>query len=324
MLRLLLCNELKSAIHLRDDLETEIHSPRSSVIPVSEQSIQVKNVPLKRVEDTTQIAYVSAIALQQAVYEKITPMQLATQLVGNLRQAKSKTQAISSFADISLESFSIRVIPPGFIWFELSDRGIAAVFQQVLHQPEQSCQLIHPPPLRNQATTTLATSLPDPAGKVVFLMQYAHARCCSLLRLAQEQEIIELALESIASGKRRFLQPDPVPWLDRRDDRLLALRLQHPTERLLIRQVFWILDELSLPIAGNLSDSSNQFSPKQLRHFDRLIQAFQAFYQECRIFSLDKENIPLAQARLGLLQVVQWLLQFTLEERLGTVAPIEL
>lgn len=324
MLRLLLCNELKSAIPQWEDTATEGEAFCSLATPSVQSPVWVRNVSLKRVEDTAQIAYVSAIALQQAASQQSTSMQLATRLVENLCQTRSKTQALSTFADIGLESFSIRVIPPGFIWFELSDRGIATVLQLLLHKSDQLRPFIPPAHLVNGQVTSLLPSLPEPAGEVVFSTQYVHARCCSLLRLAHQQGIVTLALNNVDSSESMFWRADPVPWLESVNDRPPSLRLQHPAERFLINQVVWVLDELCLPTASDPSPEATRISSKWLQRFDRLNQAFQTFHQECRIFGLGQEGILRAQTRLGLVQVVQRVLQFTLEERFGMIAPIEL
>ncbi|XZN96275.1 MAG: DALR anticodon-binding domain-containing protein [Microcoleus sp.] len=56
-----------------------------------------------------------------------------------------------------------------------------------------------------------------------------------------------------------------------------------------------------------------------------LSTAFQTFYSQCRIWGeVKRENLKLAQARLGLVLATQSLLRFILEELLNAVAPLEL
>jgi arginyl-tRNA synthetase len=142
-------------------------------------------------------------------------------------------------------------------------------------------------------------------------VQYAHARCCSLLRLAHRQGLIKLKDLDFKTLDWQLLEPNPIPWLN--DDQA-ALRLVDPAEKRLIAQILDSRDALSDP--GQLS---------QRKLASALSNEFERFYSNCRIWGEVKIQTPkLAQARLGLVAVTQALLRSLLQDHLGVPAPAEL
>ncbi len=122
----------------------------------------------------------------------------------------------------------------------------------------------------------------------LFPVQYAHARCCSLLSLAQE------------SGLINWNKPNPVPSR--------PFFLTHPPETDLIAQLFLIVDALEcakevdwVKLALNLSNT------------------WEEFYRKSRIWG--KIELELAQGRLALMALTEYFLRTLLQERIG-VAPL--
>jgi len=233
-----------------------------------------EGIPIARCRDTQQIAYRSAIALQLAPKLGISPLELAREWVACLPEN----------AD-----FAVSVTPPGWIDCQLTDAGLARWLQSWTRCPD----------------STPNTRIPPPANP--FPIQYARARCCSLLRLAEGEGLIDLQM---MGNDIEIIAPDPLPWLDDTQ----GLRLQHPAERALMGQLVAIVDALEDPKAIDLGKPAI-----------KLGAAFEGFYSQCRILGEVKTSAPaLAQARSGLVAVTQTVLKSLLENHFGIPSPLEL
>ncbi len=138
-----------------------------------------------------------------------------------------------------------------------------------------------------------------PMPHALFPVQYAHVRCCSLLRLGEQEGLIT--------------SEEAIPWLNNRQE----LRFYHPTELCLISELVKVVDELEW------SDSSASMKWEKVGL--ALSQAFENFWCDCRIWGEVKAHSPeLAQARLGLVLATQSVLRRLLEEKLNTFALWEL
>jgi arginyl-tRNA synthetase len=106
------------------------------------------------------------------------------------------------------------------------------------------------------------------AENPVYYVQYAHARCSSILRRATDAE----------------LAPDA-------DD--AAGLLTHPAEQSLIRRL------LAMPEV--VADAAERRETHELTHYLlELAQLFSAFYRDCRVLPDEPAEIPLSRARLAL------------------------
>ncbi|WP_331000692.1 DALR anticodon-binding domain-containing protein [Nostoc sp. NZL] len=202
--------------------------------------------------------------------------------------------------------FSIQIVPPGWIHFELTHSTLATWLQSLAvgnleRDGKQAGQLM--PNARY------------PMSNSLFAVQYAHARCCSLVLLAHREGLIKLR-EPVPNTSPDFwsvISPNPLPWLNC-DGRL---RLNHPDERHLIAELVQVVD--------NIECADISGSVKWEKVALNLSQAFENFWSNCRIWGEVKISSPeLAQARLGLLMATQSVLRFVLEENLGIFAPLEL
>lgn len=163
-----------------------------------------------------------------------------------------------------------------------------------------------------------SASPPPLAAKRLFTVQAAHARCCSLIRLAEQVELVKLAAPAVQSdattalGSWAIAYPYPFPWLQTDQ----TFRFTHPAEHHLIAQLLTTVEILC---------SQSPASAQILQIADGLAQAFQQFYAACRIFSEVRTQIPeLAQARLGLVWVTRAVLKRLLNDGLNAIAPTEL
>jgi arginyl-tRNA synthetase len=149
----------------------------------------------------------------------------------------------------------------------------------------------------------------------LFAVQYAHARCCSLLRLAVREGLIEFwEIESDTKSAFGSAIPwKPISWLTCDE----KLRFNHPAELRLIAELVQAVDNLENPDVM----SSLKWEKAALN----LSQAFENFWRKCRIWGEVKITSPeLAEARLGLLMATQSVLRFLLEEKIGISALAEL
>ncbi|GAB4293069.1 MAG: hypothetical protein Fur0025_29140 [Oscillatoriaceae cyanobacterium] len=247
------------------------------------------DIPLHRVKDGYGVTYVSAVALK---LEKIWA-QRAIEIASHLTAAVFTT-----------EDFTITVPPTGWIHLHLTPTGIAHWLQDLCLQRKDGGLL-------NQETRE-----PADGGKggdkdrQLFQLQYAHARCCSLLRLAHREGLISL----VVAANGDLTTEETFPWLDGEGN----LRLSHPAEMAVISQLAGSLDGCwdlhqggkrtsVLPLAASLSEDLLKFTAR------------------CRIFGEVKaENPALARARSGLVMAGRQGLKILLEKNLGVLAPLEL
>jgi hypothetical protein len=253
-------------------------------------------IPLYRLPDDTVVLYRSAIALKLAPLWQLPVLDIAHQLVASFLTINQDTTG-----QICLD-FSVEVLSSGWIEFQLSDWGLATWLQHSTHAFHHDA--------------------PQPWGECVspdkfFPVQYAHARCCSLLRLAHTQGLIKLRDLDFNTVSWQLVEPHPIPWL--KDDQgadtgQLLLRLVHPAEQRLIAQILDVQDVMN-----------DQAQLSGVKLATALSIVFERFYSSCRIWGEVKSQTPkLAQARLGLVVLTQALLRSLLQDYLGVPVPVEL
>lgn len=139
-----------------------------------------------------------------------------------------------------------------------------------------------------------------------FPLQYAHARCCSLLRSGDLDRLIQLQTLNFDQSAWFWLSPNPIP--------LNEINWLQSEERELIAQIITIIDGIdSLKSIASLKLASN------------ISRSFLRFERYCRIWGeVKRQEISLAQARLGIVAIVQLLLRFLLKEKLGLLPLLEL
>ena len=254
---------------------------------------ELKSLTLKRIQQQQRVLYASAIALQLSSVLKLPAIDIAHALA----------ELVCHQTDG--QDFTVQVVPPGWIYLELTESYLAAWLQHLTQAPPE----LEPRELERKS---------NPKSKIelsLFAVQYAHARCCSLLQLAHREELISLKSTDSAHSSALWLAVTPLPilWLNGEQ----KLCLCHSGEWGLINQLWAILDELYCP-------NPSRQPPNWHKAALSLSQAFQTFYSYCRIWGeVKSQNLPLAQARLGLVLITQSVLRLLLQSKLGVVAPSE-
>jgi arginyl-tRNA synthetase len=284
----------------------------------------ISEIPVKLDANRTPLSYVSAIALLlEKPWSKPAP-EIAESLVEKLIQTNnaSSDENSSSPLQTTWQSCLFEANSSGWITLEIPHKGLGRwlefliyFFQNLgnssdrMNDLEENTgfylrDLTDPPDLIRNSTHPVYS----PRNSTdLFFAQHAHARCCSLLRLGRQENLIQLG--DFSTGESIII---PLSWLDETQ----ALRCCHPSEQQLILQICQGLDEMAEGVFSNPG--------KTLKRSHKLSQAFCRFYQDCQIFGEGKVNQPLAQVRLGLVDVTRSLLYLLLEKGLGVTAPQEL
>jgi len=106
------------------------------------------------------------------------------------------------------------------------------------------------------------------AENPVYYVQYAHARCASILRRAAEADLTPDAIDA-------------------------AALLVHHAEQTLIRRL--------LDMPDVVADAAERRETHELTHYLlEVAQLFSAFYRDCRVLPDDPSEVPLSRARLAL------------------------
>lgn len=272
--------------------QTELPSPDSVA---AYKEVKLERLSLRKTNDSRKIIYKSAIALKLAHFWQLAPMEVAEKLAKYCSN-KGVKHLGGDTPSVLAAGIEVTVVSPGLLLFSLTDTGIAVWLQYFWEGVPLSA-----------GGGDLQFLVPD----ALFQIQYSHARCCSLLRMARTGDrLLPLAdTNTFTLETRNFIS-----WEETEG----GLRLNHPAERCLIWQLFSIWDLLYFPTAV----------PEQI-HWQKvataLSEAFLLFYSQCRIFGEVKiQNIELARARLGLVVITKYLLRWLLEEKLQIKAPREL
>lgn len=251
-----------------------------------------KKISLHQGKDNHRILYISGAALQLAKSHHQQAMEIAQAIVNQL-------------AENSESIFKLQIQSPGWIHLELSDAVLATWLQNWV---AGNYQMRSPLP-----EAKVFTKIYNPAR--LFAMQYAHARCCSVISLAHREGLIKLktSLSENHDPQESFVTTELIPWLDSN----AKVRLTHPAERSLITEIVKTIDELDFCE----QDHSSIWEKIGLN----LSQAFEVFWCHCRIWGEVKtSDLELTQARLGLLIITQSILHLLLTQKLQAVAPVEL
>ncbi|MDF5719290.1 MAG: DALR anticodon-binding domain-containing protein [Rhizonema sp. PD37] len=255
------------------------------------EGISKENIPLYKGRDNNRVLYISGVALQLSKSQNRPSIHVANAIVSHL-SAKC------------IKYFNIQIVSPGWIHLELSDQLLATWLQNLVFKEVGEWESS-----RHASPNPLSGAIPQANSQ--FTAQYAHARCCTLLRLACQERLIKLSQPEPGTAFWTTTGCNQIPWLN-----CDQMRDHHPASRRLIAELIQVVD---------LEYSDSRDERKWEKAALNLSEAFQNFWSECRIWGDVKTTNPeLAQARLGLVLATQSVLRFLLEDKLGIFALQEL
>ena len=245
-----------------------------------------------------QLTYLSAVPHQLCVYVNMDATQVANSLAAHLSRTLSDRTSFQIPAGLSpnlLDHIDIQATPSGYLEFRLDDWAIADWLTCLTH------------PITPLFVFADLQSYPAKRSyPSLFSIQHAHSRCCSLLRLAAQQQIIGLNWQSQPS-QWQWTQPNPISWLIPEQQ----LWVSHVSERQLIKQCLTVLDELPWQADTSL-ENTQALSLKPSRIIalaQNLADAFGVMHRQCQIWgALEKAGRDRQTAHLALILVTQRLL----------------
>ncbi len=318
------------------------------VTQVPQKCLNYRGIPLNRVKDSEFVWYVSAIALKLAKSLSSTSTEVAQRLVQSLLQPRSPTDQsllVRPAAPDIWHDIVLQIVEPGWIQIRLGDQGVARWLNYLVTWDQSGSDrplLINRRSVNEQAINGY---FPEDDSEFfrkshhIFEIQHIYARCCSLLRLAEENSLIgvnhPLAQRDqqalLSSGMIKDSDVDDVNgainstpvilWLDNSTNSLCLL---HPAERHLIACLVDVVDLLDLasvesdasPVNGGALAVDQAMANQVLHRVRDLTPAFHQFHQQCRIFGDECRSDPArVNARLGLV----WATQTTLAQALHTL-----
>jgi DALR anticodon binding domain len=202
--------------------------------------------------------------------------------------------------------------PKGWLYARFSSEALAHWLQSLL-----SIQ-----PRLQTPTQNIQAKVPGiSADPLQFELQYAHARCCSLLRMGQQAQLIRLEERN---GCIHLIEPSPLPW-----NTPQGLRLSSPAEHRLLLALMQFPASLSKPAYGAAPphpighQTSIVWPPEDhiVQQQVQWSQLFESFYRECRVLGMQAESRELAQTRLGFILLLKNVLGFWLQAILNLDAP---
>ncbi|MGL5803829.1 MAG: DALR anticodon-binding domain-containing protein [Xenococcaceae cyanobacterium] len=245
----------------------------------------IAKIKIHRLRDNSNIIYRCAIAYQLAPILSLSPLEVARQII------EFATTIESDFSEKDRQILAIEISPSGWIDFCLDELFLANWLQKF-----------------EQVQGTAFT--PYSLVPIPFPIQYAHARCCSLLKLGERVKLIELKDREFRQAVWQIQHPLSLPWLNEKGN----FQLLDAAEICLIENLLAAVDAIS-----------NRQENEMLKFTLLLGEAFLNFWDSCRIFGDAIANMPqLATARLGLIAATQLVLKVLIENSSDTCALVEL
>jgi hypothetical protein len=259
---------------------------------------------------TTQYQYVSTIAHRLAAKLSLTPLEICQ--ICQICQPPILPHEVDRTAGLELSCW---YNDAGYLYFQIMPAAI-----------ERWLNYLDRLPSIDLAVPTPHPHAPGRSGSGLAIAIYAHARCCSLLKLADRERTISIDAD---------WHIDPPDWLlSCREDRQLAglaSIFDRPVERQLIQSLMAVVDaiyiyqpSMPMPTANTGSPRFPRGTPNWSKLTIDLAQSWLDFDRDCRIFGdIQIQNPHLAIARCGLTAIVRRYLQMLLES-LGVSAVEEL
>jgi hypothetical protein len=280
-------------------------------------SIVSKRSLLKRVKHSTRLVYSTAIAYKLAAHNSLPIAQITEHIISSV--SSNTLIFLNNWKPIILpeatQDYSVEATSSGLIQFELRDHAISAWLDFIIQNPlKQNSEWSGG---ENPFKVAPKIALPNLYSEI-FAVQYAYARCCTLLQLAHQEELITLKQTETDSALWQFSDPAFIPWLNSNSQ----LWLSSSPERRLICQLLTVLDEVFCPSVR--SSLETYFRLAQI-----VSQEFQEFYRQRGVVHLSDRTNSYSKgnaspnrvyAQLALIIATQRVLRLLLEDLLGIYA----
>lgn len=317
------------------------------------QRASSETLPLKKVKNIRQVCYTCAIALRLAKMSGLCPIQIAKNIteiwndVSRINEKPAQTLpnlqsqlTPAGLAELLRLYITVDVLEQGYLRLTVRDAAIAPWLQWLIDVPATPAMMpadLTGAPTQTSTATNVFSSTSDPP----FAGFHAYARCCSLLRLAHQEGILQLcrlpggALNAESGPARdtthvcirqpydhqsgpladpwRIDRPCPLPWLTPE----ATLWLQGEAEQTLLHQLVQTIDAIASP--PDLKSTS-----VATKSIQELSDAFATFYARGPIWGNARQQIERTQARLGLISVTGRVLQTLFCQGWGLIPPPEL
>lgn len=271
-----------------------------------------------RLVPTSQYQYVSTIAHRLAAKSSFTPLQICQNLQSPIVDAIVDPDRCMQLCCWYNDS--------GYIYFQIAPRSIGLWLNYIHDLP-----LVELATHRSRSSATMAV--------------YAHARCCSLLRLADTEKLVRVAANWQISSHRQS-DIDDCRYLKNRGTAEFTSIFEHSAEHRSIHVLMEVLDKISShhlqvvcsrqlgwteakaiePLGIGISKFAGEIrDPNWHKLTIDLAQSWLEFYRHCPVFGdVQRQNPRLAIARCMLTAIVRRYLQVLLENYLGVTALVEL
>ena len=253
------------------------------------------------------LVYRCAIAFPLANFSNIKPLDIAQELVDFFPQSNLESLTESYIKIL------VKVVSPGWIDFEINHSSLGIWLKQLTPKLGFKHINIIPTHSRDENLHLIRENWS------LFGINYYHARCYSLLKLAEREELIQLDNQNFQSLAWQISNPHPIIWFDSAQ----VFLLNYSEELNLLYSILLILDRLDDLVKNSVSLSHTE-AKIWIDLGLNLSKAFEQFMISCRFCGEIKHlNTPLAIARVGLIALVQWCLSNLLREKLQ-INPIPL
>lgn len=238
------------------------------------------------VRRTKAIIYQWAIAPQISSSLGVPAHDIAQSLVDLLAQSLNPNAPEGNLEAQIWIGCRVQVYAHQLVQVEVSDRALSTWLQHIISPtPGTVFALLESASSASSKISTLVEQSPA----ILFPLQAAHARCCSLLRLGEREHLVKLHPTTEEETPQGIVAPCPLPWLQ--EDQ--HLRLCHSSERYLLKTGVEILGDRNV----------------SFRQINVLKEQFHAFEASCRILGKVKtDDLSLAQVRLGLILLTRYCL----------------
>jgi hypothetical protein len=288
-------------------LADQFASTIASLYPCSEISSRFISVPPFSLDIKRLGTLASPLPLKWMGQEGRSPQKIGNQFIQHMEQYAERAWLMPDFW----------LHPTGWLYARFSASDLAQWLQTLLF----ATPTLHLSEERSQSPAIGISG--DP---VLFQLQYAHARCCSLLKLAQQEKRVQLTEPDLKIAQFAV----PISWQNAcgelslqtlSEQRILLALMQFPHSLSPKKQIY---GEADSPSPGNQTyiewPSLTPYWHRQAQQWSTL---FLDFYSECRVFGDIQSTAPeLLQARLALILILKRVLAFYLEIALQIEAPV--